>query len=547
MAVIVSDTRTLISEADADVGGTWTGGGGEFGSPFVEASAAWVGTLNTTAGQIYFTRTTAIDITNQLVYIWSNNFALQFGWDTDPISATTGPPNAMHLGDGTNRISIKMAGADRKVFSHLDAQDWNWDCLLVDTLLLSTLNTDGRIFARAGTFAGYNVAATTQFGADMRTESKGLGGGTNVAVDIIRVGNDGLVITGGVTGDRGTFFEIVVEDRSTLTGKAHGIIREYATGLYGIQGPLTFGSASGASWFQDSNVTVAFENRDVANDKYYIATAGGTGETHFILLNSTILSTGPFVTLDFSANDVDTLTLQDCSFRQLGNSITFGNDVSASGHIVNGCVFVGCGQIDLGLVEFENNIISDTTNVTGSLLINNASRTLLFDNTINSGITGHGLLLSSSVASEITLNAIFFNGFGANETTGSAVYNNSGKAVTVNIVGGGTIPTVRNGVGASTTVVAAVNITVSGLRDNTEVRVYAADSPGSDELAGVENATDGTVDNRSFTFSLQGGTAIDIQIVNLIYEIVRIENYIVPAVDASIPIQQRIDRNYFNP
>jgi hypothetical protein len=81
----------------------------------------------------------------------------------------------------------------------------------------------------------------------MTTLSKGLGGGTNVAVDIIRIGNGGIVITGGTTSTRGKFVEIVVEDRSTANLKAHGIIREYSTNLYGVQGPLTFGASTGNS------------------------------------------------------------------------------------------------------------------------------------------------------------------------------------------------------------------------------------------------------------------------------------------------------------
>jgi hypothetical protein len=41
MAVVVTDTRTVITEADANTGGTWSGGGGSFAtSTFVESPSA---------------------------------------------------------------------------------------------------------------------------------------------------------------------------------------------------------------------------------------------------------------------------------------------------------------------------------------------------------------------------------------------------------------------------------------------------------------------------------------------------------------------------
>jgi hypothetical protein len=93
-------------------------------------------------------------------------------------------------------------------------------------------------------------------------------------------------------------------------------------------------------------------------------------------------------------------------------------------------------------------------------------------------------------------------------------------------------------------------VTLTGLKDNTEVRVYDQTAPIPNDLAGVENATTGTVDNRSFSFSLSSGTVVDIAIFNQDYILPpnnRIEDYTVPGNDASIPISQVRDRNYRNP
>ena len=131
----------------------------------------------------------------------------------------------------------------------------------------------------------------------------------------------------------------------------------------------------------------------------------------------------------------------------------------------------------------------------------------------------------------------------------AAVFNDTGGAITITIVAGGDSPSIRNGAGATTTVVAAVEVTLTGMKDNTEVRVYDQ-SAIPVELAGIENVTAGTVDDRSFSFSLSATTVVDIAVFNTEWILPpnnRIENYTIPAADASLPISQVFDRNYENP
>jgi hypothetical protein len=89
-----------------------------------------------------------------------------------------------------------------------------------------------------------------------------------------------------------------------------------------------------------------------------------------------------------------------------------------------------------------------------------------------------------------------------------------------------------------------VNITVTGLKDNTEVRIYLTGT--TTEVGGIETATSGTTDNRYYTSSLTVGLVVDIAIINVTYENERITGYVIPSLDSSIPIQQRFDRNYNN-
>jgi hypothetical protein len=127
----------------------------------------------------------------------------------------------------------------------------------------------------------------------------------------------------------------------------------------------------------------------------------------------------------------------------------------------------------------------------------------------------------------------------------AAIYNSSGGNVVINVGGSGTTPTIRNAVGSTTTVNNTKNVTLTGLRDLTEVRVFSAGT--TTELAGIEDATDGSAGNRSFTFSLAGGTVVDIRIINKQYEYLKLTSYTVPTSDTEVPIQQRFDRNYRNP
>lgn len=501
MAVTVTDTRTTLTEADSATG--WTiGGGGTYGTTvYAEATGSIISTLNIATGQIYFT-TTGRDVSDMLVYIWADNYALKDVWDA------ANPPTALHLGDGTDRISFDMSGSNRKCFAHLDAGTGitvDWECLVLDGSQASAMDTAGNTTVRAGSFAGLNLSAITQFGVDFTTLSKGLGGGTNVAVDAIRIGNDGLIVTGGTTGDRGTFLEIINEDKSTTTAKALGIIREYTTGLYGLQGPLTFGSTTTAtSWFEDSNVVLVYENRNISDDKYYFnVVSNATGGANFILTNSTITTAGPFVSCDFSDADIDTLTITGCTFRGLGNTILFGNDTAAASHTITGNTFDGCGQIDPGDVDFSFNTISSTTASTTGAVLLDADGTSAWSNlSFNSGGTGHAIYITAAGTYDFT--NLTFSGYstaslGSNLTSSSGstdamIYNNSGGAVTINIAGGDNI-SVRNGASATTTVNnnVAYNITV---QDENATAIVGAQvamfKTSNDSVLHASSATNGS-------------------------------------------------------
>jgi len=72
--------------------------------------------------------------------------------------------------------------------------------------------------------------------------------------------------------------------------------------------------------------------------------------------------------------------------------------------------------------------------------------------------TGHAIELTATGTFGFTSNT--FVGYGADASTDAVIYNNSGGAVTLNLPLGATYPTVRNGVGATTTILSPTFITV---------------------------------------------------------------------------------------
>jgi hypothetical protein len=349
MAVTIVDRRTIISEADTTTG--WTGAGfGTSTGDFAEATACVAEAINIGSGSLYFTPAAAIDLSTQLVYVYSFNNALQPSW--------TSWPNSLYLSDGTNDLAFAQAGTDRRVFNHVEGPT-NWQCFVLDLEQASTVNSQGYVSALTGTFASFSSTAVSEIGSYFVTQSKALGGGYNVAVDIMRHGNDGIFVVGGTTASYGTFDELAAADRGTATQQAHGIFREYTAGAYGCQGPLTFGRSTSTAdtYFSDSAFVVVFEDRFIGDDKYYIATAGSTtGQNEVIWDGGTITTAGPFVTIDLSDSNVEVLSISNVTFSELGNAVLLSTG-STGPHSITNTVFTNVGKITAGTVTFTGNSV----------------------------------------------------------------------------------------------------------------------------------------------------------------------------------------------
>jgi hypothetical protein len=262
-----------------------------------------------------------------------------------------------------------------------------------------------------------------------------------------------------------------------------------------------------------------------------------TGTNSFAQTRVINQNVGTRAEFDFSDDNFDLVKLDTCSFIDFG-VITFPT-VVATDKFCNNTTFINCDQMDWQSLDMDGCTVIGSTNADGAIIWNadDASEENQDNITFVSDGTGHAIYITAT--GTYAIDGYVFTGYAAQGGTDTdrAIYNNSGGAVTINVSGGAT-PSYRNGTAATTTVNNNITVTFSGLIANTEVRVYA--TSGDAELAGVEDST------TSFGASVSGGTDVYYTIHHELYEHIRVEGFIWPAAATTLPIQQRLDRNYVN-
>lgn len=528
MAVTITETRTVADEFDATTNLSSPVAGESLvvftADPSPVELTGCIGMAVGTETSDIITTITSDDLSNTLVYVWT----LANG----TMDTLTNGGVAIILGDATNLVGYHLAGSDAAGFRHA-AGPVGWQCLILDTASLPASKTQlqGAVDP--------TLTTITRIGAMYKTLSKALGGSSNCFTDVVRYGNDGLVITGGANGSPytgGTFDEIAIEDRSDTSTKAYGAIRELGAGLYGLQAPLTFGddlgSPQAATYFADTDVTVTFEDRSIGTANYYINVVGNAVATTTFKLgikvgttggsNGCTLSCPTGVGASFTASDTNLqiLYLYGSTISGFSNGITLSSDATnAPNHEVFACTFAGNGQIAPGLVQFKNNSIAVSTDANGSLLLPSSTSAMADLSFISDG-TGHAIYITTT--GTYTFDNFTFSGFGSDDTTDAAVYNNSGGLVTINVAGGGDSPTVRNSTGSpvSTTVVNnAVTVRVQGVTEAAAIKVVA-------------NETIGTITSGDIIFEKLANSSGVAEITGFNYQ---------PAFDTGSPVNSGLD------
>lgn len=350
----------------------------------------------------------------------------------------------------------------------------------------------------------------------------------------------------------------------TQLGTAVGTFTPTAGGAWKVNTSLQFGiNDTTIHEFSDTNAIWLWDNQEFLADSFYnitaLGNAGGTTNVTFGTkagtgvtatgsqgLSIAAASAGARWAMDFDDPNLDSIGLYGCSFQHfaIGQLDSAAVDAVSTLYIdgqqlqVSNSSQVGCSVI-----------ASATTDGTPFMVTDNMGDIAFCSFEFSDG---HAIEITSTVSPTQNNVGNSFSGY-ANivNSTDAAILHSSAGALTLSSSDGSNLQTnsYRNTGGGSVTIENNISVTLTGMRDNTEVRILD-NADNNIELAGIENATAGTTDDRSFTFSLAASTIVDIAIFNINYILPpnnRIENFVVPASPSSIPISQIPERVYSNP
>ena len=312
--------------------------------------------------------------------------------------------------------------------------------------------------------AGYYAIEYDQTGAS-KSPNQGLDA-IDLAIGLTLVGGDGA-------DPDGVFQDFSDFDFGTI-GNRFGYVREL-DGIFFYYGTIKIGSAT-ATVFNDSGKTITFPDGLFAPDWSNITVDLQNASTDVDWSSITVLGQGTATTSDTRPVLIVTGTSGDflvssCVFDNF-SSFTLTNATE-----LNGCLVTKQGAIDLSGATLDACTFNDHTTASGVALITASTlvniQNCSFDNT---GGTGHAIEIDTAGTYAFSGNT--FVGYGLDGTNDASIYNNSGGLVTINSSNNTGI-TVRNGAGATTTVVDAVTVSVSGVTEGTSVQVIANETAGT--------------------------------------------------------------------
>lgn len=549
MANQITDGRTLVNSLNATTTTVTLAGGGA-GTLDTEILIQGTGSVgfsisNTLAG-ILHNAGAAQNWSNNVFYIWINcgivgllatkaagGFRIRFA------GATV-----------TNWFEVRVAGSDEWPASV--AGGWTQFVVDIETARATAITngwTNGTVPATSAIqYVGY--AAVT--------------GGTmprmvdNTWIDEIRRlpdGSPGII----VEGRNGGTTPWNSANIATQLGIATGTFVLTAGGAYKINTPIRFGiNDTTFHAFSETNAVWLWDDQEFLPDDVYsisaLGNAGGTTNVTFGIKSGvgndatgaqgliiSAVSDGARWSMDFDDPNLNSIGMYGCLFQHI-NDIQM--DLAAVEFISTTLIDGSSLTLGPGLLQRCSIVDANTADGVAYVLASDPGRIRFSDFTFSDG---HAIQITSAAGSPFSFLGNTFSGYGANASTDAAILIDNLTA-TLDISAGGNTPTKREINGGSLTINNNISVTLTGMRDGTEVRVL--DNITGEFLAGVESVVDGSIDNRSFTFSLSASTIVDIAIFNINFILPpnnRIENFQVPTSDASIPISQVRDRNYNNP
>ena len=383
---------------------------------------------------------------------------------------------------------------------------------------------------------------------------------TNTFADALHYG-DGYVVTGGTSGDPVTFLTIADQD---VTDGAFGIVQVIKDTVYCF-GAITLGSGATATYISVKTTALLFDTQRLAAADLYSITATGSGCT-FDIQNSLIRANSGDTgaeTFAFDVQNVGTLIF-DTNTLVRASPVTFG-----TGQTVNSSTFDICGVVTTNGASINNSAFIASTGTSAVLTTDLGD--ILNCEFVEGGVNSYAVQLNSSSSANYTWNSIASGYTGLPASTGNNVGvaptgnetifindSNTGNTYNITVAAGKTVPSVASA-GAIVNVNQDITITLTNIRDGSEVRVFDSEDNSAPyvsptELAGVENVVGGvdvggtanngtvggTTNANTFAFNIASGTTVYIKVFNTAF----IADVIQDTYTSTqfVQINQRVDR-----
>ena len=500
----------------------------------------------------------------------------------NPISTTTG-------GSGTG-CTLNVAGTGNPptgwIYTATNTKEWfvgGPDTVLVEGWVCYVVDINGTPDLQAGT---PDISSVDRMGLGATLVA--VGKVVTHAYDVSRYGT-GITVNDGTSGSPVTLADVLAYDNANA--RALGVLVSQS-GVFFAAGKLYVGTTgqTAVTVFRDGSKVMVYQGFPVALGFYEITLAGASGfvttfqlgtyegglasggvvirgadrYTHYAGVATGLV---PAVWTLTAGGSFTVCLLYGCAFSEMRSAAlnaasevrfcTFQNfgTITPGGGLLDNCTFQDLRTAAPIGAAYAVSVSSAAPTLTNCKFINCATAVLwdvnadtdgaLDGSEFVSGGSGHAIEFGTNTPgdpTEIGLTDVLFSGYGADDTADAAIYNNSGKHLIINVLGTGSTPTVRNGAGASTTVVSGQKtLTLTGLVAGSEVRIYTAGT--TTERAGVESS--GTTFNYVYTFA--AADFVDIVVLALSKAYFRLNDFELGNADATLPISLQPDRQYANP
>ena len=367
--------------------------------------------------------------------------------------------------------------------------------------------------------------------------------GLNFACDAIRYGTGYYIFDGDVTTP--ITFDSASQDND-LNANRFGVLTAVPGG-FALKGRFVIGQTTASvatqAYFQDSNTAVTFTDTE-----YSLPDFTQINFDH----QSTVANLTNISFTAIGTNNPGQLNVLNASTTASFNSLVFNNTGQTklnANTSVTGSTWNTCGVIYQSGSGITTSTFNSTSSPSASIISNDPS---LIN---NSNFVGDGTKFGIEIDTAGTYNFISntFTGYVSGSDPGAELLFNPTTGtgdLTLNVLGGGSNLNFINRSTGTVTINNNIQVTLTGMKDFTEVRVLDVTTPSNPiELAGIENVVSASVgaNDNDFSFSQPAGTFVDIVVHALNFEYQRISNFEVPTAATEIPIQQRADRNYSNP